>query len=98
QTYGNEVIRILTVGSERFYRNPPAGFADHPLLTPRGAMYIGRADQVATVERMVAEAQALVPTVRMISVAEARALVPALREDYVAAAGIEPDAMDIDVH
>lgn len=98
QTYGNEAIRRLTVGSERFYRDPPAGFADHPLLTPRGALYIGRADQAMTVERIIAAAQALVPTVRMIPVAEARRLVPALKADYVAAAGIEPDAMDIDVH
>ena len=98
QTYGNRAIRILTVGSEGFYRSPPAGFADHPLLTPRGAMYIGRADQAETVERIITAAQALVPTVRMIPVAEARRLVPALKADYVAAAGIEPDAMDIDVH
>ena len=98
QTYGNRAIRILTVGSEGFYRSPPAGFADHPLLTPRGAMYIGRADQAETVERIITAAQALVPTVRMIPAAEARRLVPALKADYVAAAGIEPDAMDIDVH
>lgn len=98
QAYGNAAIRALTVGSEAFYKRPPPGFADHPLLTPRGAMFIGRADQVEAVRRTIAEARTLVPTVRMISVAEARAIVPALREGYVAAAGLEPDAMDIDVH
>ena len=35
ETYGSAEIRAITVATGRFYRNPPQGFADHPVLTPR---------------------------------------------------------------
>jgi D-arginine dehydrogenase len=97
QAYGNAAIRALTVAGQDFYNNPPAGFADHPLLTPSGALFIGREDQRALVEQEVREGQALVPTVRLLDGAEARKISPTLREDYVACAGWEPDARGIDV-
>ena len=97
QAYGNAAIRALTVAGEEFYENPPAGFASHPLLTPSGALFVGRADQQALVEDAVKEGQALVPTVRLVDGAEARQISPALRADYVACAGWEPDARGIDV-
>ncbi|MCA8927316.1 MAG: FAD-binding oxidoreductase [Alphaproteobacteria bacterium] len=97
QAYGNPAICALTIAGEAFYDNPPAGFADHPLLSPRGALFVGRADQSAAVEAAVKEGQALVPSVRLLDAAEARAISPALRPDYVACAGWEPNARDIDV-
>src|SRR5690348_5407160 len=45
ETHGSAEIRAITVASGRFYRKPPQGFADHPLLTPRGALIAGHADQ-----------------------------------------------------
>ena len=45
ETYGSAEIRAITVASGRFYRKPPPGFADHALLTPRGALIAGRAEQ-----------------------------------------------------
>lgn len=97
QAYGNTAIVALTIAGEAFYENPPPGFADHPLLSPRGALFVGRADQAAAVEAAVTEGQALVPSVRLLDAAEARAVSPALRADYVACAGFEPNARDIDV-
>jgi D-arginine dehydrogenase len=47
ETYGSAEIRAITVASGRFYRAPPAGFADHPVLTPRGAVVAGHAGQEA---------------------------------------------------
>src|SRR3546814_3430368 len=38
ETYGNETVRALTTGGKPFYLDPPAGFADHPLLRPRGVV------------------------------------------------------------
>ena len=32
ETYGSPEIRAITVASGRFYRKPPPGFAEHPLL------------------------------------------------------------------
>lgn len=97
QAYGNAAIRALTVAGQAFYDNPPTGFAEHPLLTPSGALFFGRVDQQAAVEAAVREGQALVPTVRLLDGAEARKISPALRGDYVACAGWEPDARGIDV-
>lgn len=46
ETYGNAVIRALTVGSRPFYDAAVAsGFAEHPVLTPRGVVLVGRNDQ-----------------------------------------------------
>jgi D-arginine dehydrogenase len=97
QAYGNAAICALTIAGEDFYLNPPTGFADHPILTPRGALFIGRADQAEAVKASVEQGRKLVPTVRLVQAEEARRISPALREEYVALAGYEPDARDIDV-
>lgn len=98
QTYGHPVVRALTVASWGFYSRPPEGFADHPLLTPRGVLLIGRADQTAALDRDFAEGRRLTPSVERFDRARALARAPFLREDYVAGAVSEPEAMDIDVH
>ncbi len=98
QTYGHSVVRALTVASWDFYTRPPEGFSDHPLLTPRGVLLIGRADQTAALERDFTEGRRLTPTVERLDRQQALARAPFLREDYVAGAVWEPDAMDLDVH
>jgi D-arginine dehydrogenase len=94
ETYGNAVIRALTTGSRDFYLAPPPGFAEAPLLTPRGTLIIARADQQGSLAAQCREMPQLVP----ISAAEALARVPVLRPEAVAAAGYDAAAMDIDVH
>ncbi|HYG86058.1 MAG TPA: FAD-dependent oxidoreductase [Azospirillum sp.] len=98
QTYGHAVVRALTVASWDFYANPPAGFTDHPLLTPRGVLLIGRADQEQALQTAFAEGRRLTPTVERLDRAGTLTRAPMLREDYVAGAVWEPDAMDLDVH
>lgn len=98
EAYGNAAIRALTTGARPFFMAPPGGFTEHPLLTPRGAMFIGRADQLATLDRMAAETRALQPSIRRIDAAEARRICPVLKPGHVAGAVLEPEAMDIDVH
>ncbi|MBM3492422.1 MAG: FAD-binding oxidoreductase [Alphaproteobacteria bacterium] len=98
EAYGNAAIRALTTGGKPFFQNPPAGFVERPVLSPRGAMFVGRADQTALLDRTAAEASRLVPGIRRIDGAAARAIVPVLRAGYLAGAVLEPDAMDIDVH
>lgn len=98
ETYGNAAIRALTVASGPFFRDPPADFAEHPLLHPRGAMIIAPADAEARFKAALAEGQRYVPTVRALDRAEALALSPVLRPDWLAFALHEPDAMDMDVH
>src|SRR5471032_1112261 len=42
QGYGTAQVRALTVASWRFLNSPPEGFADHPILTRRGALLVAR--------------------------------------------------------
>lgn len=98
ETYGNRTVRALTTAGKAFYLGPPSGFAQGPLLTPRGVMLIGRADQRPSLAAFLAEVSGLGSRIRAIDSSEARALVPVLREGYVVGAVIDPDSMDIDVH
>ncbi len=98
ETYGSAEIRAITVASGRFYRNPPAGFADHVLLTPRGALIAGRAEQEASIKAAAAEYARLVPSVRWTSPAEALERHPLLRPEFAGGGAIfEPEADDMDV-
>jgi len=98
EAYGNDVIRAITTASRPFYEAPPAGFASHPLLTPRGVLMTGRTDQLDKVHAEAAAVATRVRNVRVIDADAALARVPVLRREQVAAALLEPDAMDIDVN
>ncbi len=98
ENYGNQIIRRLTIASRSFLENPPDGFASHPLMSPRGGLWIAREDQQETLSVALAEAQQLVPTIQAVDTAEAKRLCPVLREDYVAGAALEPDVRDLDVN
>ncbi len=98
ETYGNAAIRALTVGSRAFLLDPPDGFTDHALLSPRGAMTIGHADQGELLDRAYDDSVRFVPSVRRLSPAQAIERVPVLNPHYVAGAMFEPDAMDMDVN
>ncbi|HKH67912.1 MAG TPA: FAD-binding oxidoreductase [Reyranella sp.] len=98
ETYGSPEIRAITVASGRFYRKPPAGFADHPLLTPRGAIIAGRAEQQAGMQKNAAEFAHLVPSVRWLEPAEVLRRQPLLKPGAAAGGAIfEPEADDMDV-
>lgn len=97
-TYGNAVMRTLAKASRPFLDAPPPGFANHPLLTPRATMLIGRADQRAALDAALEEGRAIMPEVRALTADAAREQCPALDPDYVAGAVLEPSSMDMDVH
>src|SRR5439155_21289034 len=40
ESYGPPMVRALTRASRAFYEQPPAGFSEHPLIAPRGALYV----------------------------------------------------------
>ena len=98
ETYGNASIRAITVVSGRFYRDPPAGFADHPVLTPRGAIVVGRAEQEAAVRAAAADYAQLVPSVRWLDPAEVLHRQPLLKPESAGGGAVfEPEADDMDV-
>jgi len=98
QTHGPAVIRALSRGAKNFFLNPPAGFTEHPLLTARGMLLIGRADQSALLEQSFAQSSRHIDGVRRLDPKEACKLVPLLKADYLAGAVLDPEAMDMDVH
>jgi D-arginine dehydrogenase len=98
ENYGNAVIRRLARASRAFFERPPPGFAEVPLVAPRGIMTIGRADQLAALGRAFERGRASVTDLEEMDPADAVARVPMLRSDYVAGAFLEPRSLDIDVH
>lgn len=98
EAYGPEQVRALTTGGKPFFLSPPDGFTDHDILTPRGAMFLGRPDQEPQLQTIFEESRRLVDTIRLIDATEVLERVSVLRADYVGGGVLEPDAMDIDVH
>ena len=95
--YGNALVRSLVLASRPFFETPPAGFADVPLLSPRGTLFIARQDQLGTLDEVLPEAQRLCPSMHRVDTAQAVALCPSIDPEYTAAAMFEPDSMDMDV-
>jgi D-arginine dehydrogenase len=88
-SYGGREVRAATRASRAFFDCPPPGFCEHALLHRRCVLYLARGT--------VAQIRALGSSVDMISHEDAVARIPLLRAEYVAAAALDADAMDIDV-
>jgi D-arginine dehydrogenase len=97
ENYGAIHNRALTRASRPFFDAPPEGLVDHPLLTKRGAMWIGTADQKQVLQAHLAESEAGNHPGRWLGPSKARALVPVLRIDYLGGAVFEPESLDLDV-
>lgn len=94
--YGPPAVRALTRASRAFLAEPPAGFANAPLLQPRGALMVALAGQAELLA--VQEGQVTGPTLRRLSPAEAATRLPVLRAEALAGAWLDEDVADIDVH
>jgi D-arginine dehydrogenase len=95
--YGSPTFRALTRASGALLRAPPENFSAHPLLRPRGALYLARAGQQQRLERILRGIRAANSVVEILSPEAARTKVPCLRPGYVMASLYEPDVHDIDV-
>lgn len=98
EAYGNAVVRALTRASRAFFESPPEGFADHPLLAPRGHLIFCSAGQKDLLDAAAADMSATGTRVQKLSSAEVSALVPALRESHAQAGVLDATAQDVDVH
>lgn len=98
ETYGTEHTRALTRASRDFFLNPPAGFTDHPILTPRGVLYIAQAGQESLLETAFAAFQAQGLEVQRLSAAQAIERVPCLVPDTLVGAILDTAGSDMDVH
>jgi D-arginine dehydrogenase len=95
--YGNRVIRALTAASHAFYRERAGGLANHPVLAPRGALFVGREDQLTMLDALQAEISAEVPGLGRLDGQQLLARVPVLRADYGAGGLYDLTSMDMDV-
>jgi len=98
ESYGTPQVRALTMASRALFDAPPAGFTEHPLLSPRGALMVAEPGQEAPLAEWWDALRSVTPRARRLDAAGACALVPVLRPERVAAAVYEPDAADMDVH
>jgi len=89
-TYGPPVIRALTTASGTFFRHPPVGFAEVPLLSARGVLLVGGSGDDALAK------EALALGFQPVSLRDARARIPLLR-DGLAHMLLDDTTMDIDV-
>ena len=98
ETYGTAQVRALSRAARPFLERPPPGFADAPILTPRGALMLGRPGEDAAIEAGLVEMRRSAPSARRLGRDEVLAAVPVLRPEATGAGILEPDARDIDVH
>ena len=90
ETVGHPVVGALARAGRPFLDTPPRGFVDHPLLTPRGLLWI--AEDPSSLDALTSAVAQRVGT------DEVRRLVPELRPGWAAAGGVfEPEARTIDV-
>lgn len=95
--YGPRAVRLLTRAAGPFLKSPPAGFVASPVLSPRGYLTIGTAEQDAAARQFSSTAAAMGQPLVELSVSAARQLIPALRADRFDWALLDESAMDIDV-
>jgi len=98
ESYGTPQVRALTLASRAFLESPPPGFAEHPLLAPRGAMMVATHGQEAELQAHWDVLRPLSPRGRLLTPVETCELTPVLRPEKVLGGVHEPDAVDMDVH
>ncbi|MEY8875003.1 MAG: NAD(P)/FAD-dependent oxidoreductase [Leptothrix sp. (in: b-proteobacteria)] len=97
-SYGPPGVRALSRASLPFFRNPPAGFADHALLQPRGLLTLVKPEHADRLAELPVALASEGVTLERWSIAQAAERVPTIRAERFAAALFEPDACDMDVH
>jgi D-arginine dehydrogenase len=96
EIYGNPVVRALSRASRPFLTEPPGDFGSTPLVRRRGSLFVATAAQLERLREFAALPD-IGPATVPVDATLAREMCPILRDDYVAAALLEPDSMDIDV-
>lgn len=97
ESYGTSQVCALSKASRAFFQTPPAGFCEHPLIAPRGAMMVATQGQEALLAEHWLSLRAMTARAQLLNNVETCRLVPVLRPDKVIGAILDPDAVDIDV-
>lgn len=92
EAYGPPLFRALTRASGAFFKGPPNGFVQHPLLTPRGFLAISLAGEETAMGDLLAND----PSLRELTIAEAKEHVPILNGQEILTAAYSDETFDID--
>src|SRR5688500_5861393 len=76
ETSGHPTVCALARLSRPFFEAPPPGFAEHPLLSPRGLVWVGEAGDAALLDELAARSRVIAPTTRRLDPSAAAALLP----------------------
>jgi len=93
--YGPSLVREICRAAHPFFSTPPQGFAEHPLLSPRGALSLAIDDPNGYVEQQLSDVAPGFP-IAEISVERAQELCPLIRPGVFHRALHEPGVMDMD--
>jgi D-arginine dehydrogenase len=93
--YGAPQVRAICQAAGAFFSAPPPGFAEHPLLSPRGALTLGIDDPEQAIDALLKDAPPEHP-IAEISLERALALCPLIRPGVFRRAIYEPGVMDMD--
>ncbi len=96
ESYGKAPVRRLTIASRPFLENPPAGFCEAPLLSPRPMMVIATDSQQEALQRFYDENQPMLGNLEWLDRENLLQRVPLLR-DRVRRGVWSPGCMDMDV-
>jgi D-arginine dehydrogenase len=96
ESYGNATVCALTRASRAFLEQPPDGFCDVRLMSPRAAMIVADAEGMARLEEHYGGPGAPA-TMQRITREQALSLVPILRPDWLAGAFIDGSGCDMEV-
>jgi D-arginine dehydrogenase len=91
--YGPPAMLAFTRASDPFFKNPPQGFTETPILTPRGSLFFEAEGQADRTAKLLKNAAGL----KEISVAQATDLYPVLRRDYAKRCFFDTNTADLDV-
>lgn len=98
ETYGTRQVCALTKASRAFLETPPAGFTEHPILTPRGMLVVASAEQEHLLEEHQEAARSIGLSGERLDFEGAKAWIPVLRPESTVGAVYNSMAEDIDVH
>ena len=98
ESYGTPQVRGLTMASRAFLQEPPDGFASHPLVSPRGAMFVAAPGQAAQLDAHIAVLKSVTPNALVLDARDVLRTVPVFKPEKVIGGVLEPDAFDMDVH
>lgn len=98
ENYGPKLWSRLVSATRGFLENPPEGFANAPLVTDRGALFLAQAHETEQLQAQFDDLIARGAKVELVAASDALRWCEVLRTDKYATAMYEPDCKDVDTN